>query len=364
MDYIEKQNRQRVNLSNNALSVIKADQIFLPKKWQSTSGYINAVFEEYYEHSNASIGYLSQKYKDGLVSTLSNLRKKNPQTVDSVIDKLTNEYYHNLSVSMKDYPSENPKVIIRLNDHVYDLLYNPPLPDIETYNGAGRYLKAVIEDFVDKPLYIREEVYFSEIYNRIENAISLSQCLVLKYSSGVTDCSATLQNGVNHIFKPYKIIVDKERQCTYCVGYAHKKKEAGSKKREEPFKPFSFKLSRIKNIRPINRPSGKLTHEEQNILESIILSRGILYLDDEPEDITIRFSPYGKNLYNSISHQRPNIIEEACDGKFTICRFRCPAKQAENYFFKFGNNIEVMNPPKLRNWFKNSYKKAYDLYDE
>ena len=69
-----------------------------------------------------------------------------------------------------------------------------------------------------------------------------------------------------------------------------------------------------------------------------------------------------EKIYSRLDHMRPAFIKEKTNGNEYV--FNCTERQAENYFFKFGEDAEIISPESLRLWFKDMYKSASMIYEK
>lgn len=119
-------------------------------------------------------------------------------------------------------------------------------------------------------------------------------------------------------------------------------------------------MSRL-NISKLNKTSQhfNLTKEQEKNIENILEHQEVEYLLNEPESIEIRMTENGKKIYNSRIYMRPKRIEIKDNN---IWVFNCTQLQAYNFFFSFGENAEVINPPELRDRFIQSVNKMSEIY--
>ena len=105
-----------------------------------------------------------------------------------------------------------------------------------------------------------------------------------------------------------------------------------------------------------------LTRDEKFEIEERIRKNGVQYLvSQETERIKVRFHAGGEEMYRKKLHLRPVCVEKTEDN---IYIFDCSERQAANYFFAFGRNVEILAPEKLRQDFLTGYQRAYNLYRE
>lgn len=78
----------------------------------------------------------------------------------------------------------------------------------------------------------------------------------------------------------------------------------------------------------------------------------------EEETIKLKLSDKGVILYNRILHNRPVVEKIELDYYY----FKCPVDKIYIYFFKFGQEVEVIEPLALRERFLLDYQNALRVY--
>ena len=75
----------------------------------------------------------------------------------------------------------------------------------------------------------------------------------------------------------------------------------------------------------------------------------------------LKFNSKGIEDFTRQIYMRPIRFERIEDDVYL---FKCSEVQAINYFFKFGKNIEILEPISLREKFINRYSKALQVYKD
>jgi len=296
--------RQRINLSEEARVTIESDLLDYEGEKPKYNSAVNRIF--------------LASYRSGLIK-------------------------HDREIAAK-YASRKPssfsKKVLYLQTAVTRIL-QLEIDFINTiYCGSpGKYIKSVIEQYADLPYLERERIFFDEIVKQIETAIL--------HKERITVESGTALRSV----RPYRIGTDRLSAYNYLVGYIKQSKSKDT--------IGVFRVSRIKSV--INEgEAGGLTDFEILELKKAIEERDLPYIIYQPKKILIRLNPTGLWMYSSLIQNRP-IYYSKEDGLFT---FYCSEAQAENYFFKFGANAEIIEPASLRDKFKDMYHDASALYDK
>ncbi|MCR5061099.1 MAG: WYL domain-containing protein [Saccharofermentans sp.] len=345
--------RQHINISQFAYDVIRNDALNF-MGGINISGFINRIV------SNAKIDSfddlllmeeerLSEEYsmyiKPGRTCRLNEEEKE-------LINKMAIAHRNRIITSYEKYPKNIP-LKIRLNNSLHDEFY--PMSDI--WEGIklgitpGEYIKVIIENYARQTFFDRERIFFK---NTIEN--------LEKYTKANAEdkriLMITLSNNKRFLLKPYRLSKEYEANYHYIIGLAT---EDGNKE----YIPSSFRLSRIIDIKQKGRSigSGNLNKAEIKDVESRIKAVGVQYILGEPVAVTVKLTPSGMIMYNSIFHQRPvyDSIESNRDGSF-ILMFNTTKRQVTNYFFTFGKEAEILTPTDLREWMCKKYQDASNHY--
>lgn len=311
----------------------------------------NENYKQYFNFNNTVF--------DCIINDMSSFGEDKITTfINRIIISFYNYACASYSVSIKRSNSVREKVLgikederrgnikkLRLRKDTIQLLTEDRLGVSALYDESlTDYLNALFVEYASLPYVERELIYFIETAERIMRATTAGKVI-------------HITNGENRfVVKPYKIIADKNTVYNYLTGYS---KEAKNEK--SSFVPASFRLSRIRaDEYKISHPSGRLKDIEVKELLEKIICRGVQFLIGSEGNIKVKLTNNGIKQYNDIIYMRPQYVNI----EDNIYTFDCTLRQAENYFFKFGEDAEIISPPSLRNSFFKKYKQAYNRYIE
>lgn len=341
-DYYDS--RQHLNLSRHAYDVIENDKFeFLEKP--SRQRVINMILAAYVDDADAAIDNALIRYEERLRAQLS--MTANTAEKEALLRALVNAYRQELIDQVKRYPKECPfKVQLDRSNYAAMLEWH----DNGGYydDTPGKFYKAVIEEYAQKPIFEREEILLRNLIDEIQICISLHQLVIITLNG-------PRQN--RYEVRPFSVCADAGRNYHYLVGYS---KKAGT---DYPERPVSFRVSRIKEIKRSHARSGKITEKQKYEIDKKLQTDGVQFLLQDAEPICIKLSGNGKKLYESTAHLRPPFLTrvKGADGNW-LYTFQCTQLQAEYYFFKFGPEAEVLSPLALRSRFANRYGDARTIY--
>ena len=377
--------RQHINLSYSADEVIHRDQhMFMSKP--SVSGFINTIFKNYKDDSEATISKALIKKENQLIQSIlhgeyyqkndddqslkyfedyeSKINLKKNSKEYQLLQYLLKDYERQLLIKMNSFPN-GITYKTRLQNDVHEELYGTPteedfvFSEADYYKSQGAYLKAVIEDYATKSPAEREIIYFKDIVTDVNTVLATEKerpLLTIKYK----DVNGKVSS---YDVKIYQIISDPSSMQSGIIGFA---KPANGPKSSYSINIFRF--PRITNWR-INAPShgsGKLTYNEIDEIEARIKESGTQYLLTKAENISVFLTEQGINKYNRYSHLRPSVrtqnIEKTKDG--AIYTFFCTKFQIESYFFRFGKDAIILTPEKLKQKMLKDYQAAIDVYSK
>lgn len=233
----------------------------------------------------------------------------------------------------------------RLSNKAYNLLCSIPSDDFKTsiFKKPGTYLKVLFEEYSMLPTSEREKIFFIDIVQKIERAIAQKQELLI--TSG--------QYRFDMI--PYKITTDAYLSHLYLAGKSciHPAEGASS------FTASSFRISRIISLSMLGASDHPLDKKDKKELDKRISAQDIQFLLSDSINIKLRFTKEGVQKYQSQSYLRPSYAKKSAND---IYEFQLTALQAFAYFFKFGKDVEILEPANLRTYFKHEYESAVNIY--
>ena len=341
-DYYEA--RQYISLSSLAYDVIEADKNeFMAKP--SRQGFINLIIETFAEDAQASIDVAVGREEERLNRELSAI--PDSKTKAFILSTLVEAYRKELIKHITEYPKEQ-QFRFQLSERNFETRMQ--WTDVNGYYGGhpSRYYSALLEEYARKSYYERESIALRKTLNQIQLYIDTSKLLVLTLRGA---------EAIRYEVRPYAIIPDSLQNFHYLVGYSKKSNS------DDPEKFVSFRISRILSLEPRYSRSGRITAEQRNAIIEKLHTVGVQFLLQNPEFIRVRLTEKGTKKYESQIHLRPPAsIIQPCDDGTWIYTFDCTQLQAEYYFFKFGEDAEVLAPESLRSRFLNGYLRAVDIY--
>lgn len=356
-------NRQRINLSNYADSVIlnDADIFFIletkmPGKDPENrySKYINTVIRNFSDSSIASAAQLRKQETARLEEILKGIPKQEESK-----QRLLKNFEQGLEERRASFlKKKGSSHLIRLSRESVEYLVSKDGQDNAIYysDKISHFLKVLVEDFTSKSYSYRERVFFKSLVETTQAAIK-DQSLIKVKLHNYQRTENALERKTFYL-KPYAILTDTGGLYNYIVGFR-------SMDMKEPWSPYSVRLSSIFECKKLSA-SRKISKEERQGLESQIEELGVQYVGPEkPEKIIVELTEEGEKLYRRILHQRP-LYDRKEDKNLphrTHC-FLCSPFQARVYFSRFGKDAKVLEPKYLAEELKSLFEEAAARYEE
>ena len=348
--------KQSINLTPYAETILKEDlELFAPE--QTTTGFLNDIIERYCDIADSSIHSAILRQRERLGHALDHDLSLSAELTDAqkerVIKLLDSETEYRLLDKSPLYTSGRT-FTFRLNNRNFEHFFGEDdrdWPDAGYYNGHfSRYLKAVVEEYCDLPLFRREEIYFREAIETIETAIASARMLRVEMFSPMTGSDIW-------DVRPFGIQPSASHLYHYLIG---KSVKAGGLRRDE--KIASIRLCRIRKLTVLSKKtsrSGMLSAAEKKEIRQKISTNTVAFLIGEEEEVVVRLSKTGEKMYKNTLFLRPalhHIDENGC------YHFQCTRMQARQYLIRFGAEAEIISPEALRKEFADMYKKATHMY--
>ena len=336
----DQTDKQYLNLSVLAFDTIQSDMFSFGCHGVST--FINRVFSNFYADANASISIVLSRKREEWLKILSFL----PNNKAAVEGLLVAERKR-LQDEALGYP-KGCGIKVRLNNANYDYLTNPIgtcNEEIHYRRGkqacSGLYIKAVLEEYARKSFVEREAIFFHEQLECISDAIERQKQLKI-----------TIQSGAQFYVRPYCITTDRQSAYHYLVGLSCPVNQDESQQA-----PYSFRVSRIKEITLCKSRSGFLSAQKKAMLSEIIAEKGAPFVGSNKETIRVYLTDEGKQMYKNILHMRPTYISCDADNN-NIYNFECSSFQIKRYFIQFGEHAQILSPTSLAEEFQSFYQAA------
>lgn len=341
--------KQHINLSYSTWDTIENDiQSFYEKNSSKAniSNFLNRIFKYYREESLAAVTNRLNEKRDFYLQTLKPKLSETTKliNVDEIIDALIESKENELKEKLLNYPKGEGRKF-RITNENYDFLIELPESSKECiiFKKPGKYLKAIFETYAELPYIEREKIFFSEIIDKINDAIEMRKILRITHN-----------NNKVVIIKPYKLLIDRLSNFNYLAGLVPVA-ETGDKICE---KCVSFRISRINDISRTYKNFNMEEHIKKEF-EKQIQKKGVQFLVDDLTEIHVKLSNSGIWKYNTQLNLRPDYIRIENDNIYV---FNCTERQIEYYFFKFGRDAIILTPSTLRNKFHHMYSDAEKIY--
>lgn len=232
----------------------------------------------------------------------------------------------------ENYPEEKQKTIIQFNlnkknkDTYYDFLIE------NNIQVEAEFIRKLIYKYASRSKNNRELFIFSENIDRINYGINNKRVVRIRFR----DKRETK-------VLPFYIGSSKLELANYLFCY--------------DLQDETYKNYRICNIDSIYITKFTKEWGDKEFIQNIIknfdpfLSQG--------QEIKAKLSKSGIKLLEILSLNRPETL--SIHGN--IYTFRCSKEQAKRYFSYFLNEIEILEPLELRNWFIDKFTKALNNYN-
>lgn len=341
-EWWSSEQRVRINLSESALAVI-ADDMF-QFKTADRSTFMNIVFKNFYPEAKASVTlYISRRKRQllDIIEPTGEIHSVQDHFINQLLLHEQKELENNITFQKKNKHASH---IYRINTANLSYLQSEECQESEPYQQKlGLYLKCILEEYAALPYRERECIFFREWYEIVSQAIETHSLLKI-----------TTRKNKKFYVHPYSLEADTLSTRLYLTGLSKKVESANAEK-----SPASFRIPNFHDVK-ILRQSGRLTKEEIAQLKEALSSRKVQFLLDPEEEIRIRFTEGGIKKYNSLVYMRPTFDPAKTKGYEYV--FHCTLKQAEYYFFKFGEDAQILSPPDLRRRFTELYDRALSIY--
>lgn len=238
-----------------------------------------------------------------------------------------------------------------MNRELCKLLMNLPNDIIEKFDREKDFIEELIHQYASLPYYLRECIYFFDIYNAVYCSIEHESS---RYEVEFTYAGDRIK------MKPVAMIPDRTNTFNYVIGFS-------SVVESNEWIIRSYRLQRIQDIIEFKARRFSLSRKEASILfDYQAIPDAIPYIGYENVKAEVRLTDKGDILYKKIIlFQRPRYSEITCDEpnnhRYII---ECSEEQLYNYFIKFGADVEIISPYSLRNKMKEVFAKGYRVYNK
>ena len=348
--------KQNLNLSIPAWLVIDEDIMsFGNGNKYNLAGFINRVFSNFYQESEAAIEqrYLEKSRELKKMFSSKEFKGMDKAATELYPSKILETYKAELIKKARSYEKGEGRKF-RINNENVSILRE----SIENKchdNSIANYMKAIFEEYARKPMFEREQIYFKDIMEVLQRAIAQKRRVKIKILQKINPKTNAVYARVFHLM-PYKIVHDKTGMFNYVIGYSEELKENGG---TWPRRAACYRISRLSEARIL--ADGHITKDECKTLDKMLAEKEPQFLAGEIIEIKARFTDKGIESFNRQLYMRPRDFKKVEEEKNTYI-FRCTEVQAINYFFKIARDVEIISPARTREKFIQRYKDAYESY--
>lgn len=348
---INSDQKQSINLSEEAWIVVKQDMAAFGCR--SNSGFFNRVILNFYEEADATLSRTWQRkyeefYNDFMETPekeeaqkrfRASMKKLSVEQRKTVAEILADNAVQKLKENIIDKYPKGTGVKFRINNELFQYLTeSSECREDEAYEGyIGRYLKAVLEEYARLPYHRREQIFYTQWFQDIENAIAAKKRLQI-----------TTSTNKEYIVKPYRILTDSQSTYHYLVAW-----------HDETEKAWPFRISNIKQLKQ-RSGSGKITEKERLCIEEALQQKDVPFMGEEVCKIRVQLTEEGIRKYSVILHMRPRYTDIENGNIFV---FHTTTRQVQYYFERFGPDARILEPEELAVQMQTWHLDAARQYD-
>ncbi|MGL4308115.1 MAG: WYL domain-containing protein [Cetobacterium sp.] len=236
-------------------------------------------------------------------------------------EKLLDEYY-----------KEGDKEVIQFNlnkknkENYYEFL------EEKNVQVEADFFRKLFIKYGNFPKNKRELFVFSEIVERINHGIKEKKIIKIKF-----------RDGNETKVEPYYIGSSQLEIANYIFSYDLEK--------------CKFKNYRLNNIVGIYISRDKFQNRDEEFIENV--KKNFDPFLSEGKVIRVKLSDCGEKMFENLKVNRPQVMEKSKN----IYSLQCSEEKAKRYFSYFMNEVEILEPLSLREWFIDKYKKAIEVYE-
>lgn len=199
-------------------------------------------------------------------------------------------------------------------------------------SNKAEYFRRIFLTYCNQPRYKRELSLNEQNVVKIKKAISQKRKLLIRYNKQL------------RYIEPYAVLRSDNETRNYIFCYCHYKED--------------YVNYRLGKTTAISIMSDGFTNFDQELVNGVkknfdpFLSFGKV--------VVARLSELGNTIYEHNITHRPHILDQQGD----IYKFECSELRAKLYFPQFLGEVEILEPPELRDWFKAGATKMASVYAE
>lgn len=244
-------------------------------------------------------------------------------------NKLFN-HYSNIEIEKMELQKGETEIFqFNLNDKNHDM-YWKVLQEHEMETEA-EYFRSIIFDYLNRPKYKREKILYENNLDIIIQGIKENKKLNIKYKNEIRTVN------------PYFLKVGDNESSNYLFCYCEVNND--------------YRNYRICNLEDIYISKLNMDYKDEDYINEI--RKNFDPFLSYKKKIKVKLSSKGKKMLEINYHNRPKLLKS--DGNNYL--FECSIAQGKLYFSNFLSEIEIVEPIKLREWFKDQFLLCKKLYD-
>ncbi|WP_410208917.1 WYL domain-containing protein [Fusobacterium sp.] len=231
----------------------------------------------------------------------------------------------------KEMPDEKVVIQFNLNKKNKEIYYD----FLKEHNiqVEADFIRKLIHKYINQPKSTRELFIFKDNVNRLKYSIENKKIIKIRFNDKRQTTILPFYIGTSKL---------ELRNYLFCYDFE-----------EEKYK--NYKFNHI-DVIYITRDSGQW--KDKKFIENVIKNFDPFL--SEGKSIKARLSETGKNILDNVALNRPETLSVNGD----IYEFKCSEHQAKRYFSYFLDEIEILEPLELRNWFIYKFASALKKYQK
>ena len=231
----------------------------------------------------------------------------------------------------QEYPDEKVVIQFNLNKKNKEIYY-----DFLTEHNIqveADFIRKLIHKYINQTKSNRELFIFKDNVERLKYSIDNKKITKIRFKDKRQTSVLPFHLGTSEL---------ELRNYLFCYDF-----------QEEKYK--NYKFNHI-DVIYITKESGEW--KDKKFIESVIKNFDPFL--SEGKSIKARLTQTGKNLLDNVALNRPETLSINGD----IYEFKCSEQQAKRYFSYFLDEIEILEPQDLREWFIEKFTNALKKYNE
>lgn len=232
---------------------------------------------------------------------------------------------------------------------IYNYKYNGSKKIIQ-FNLNKKNLENYYSFLAEKKIEVEAE-YFRNIFfyyaqqSKKSRELFIFKNITEKIMCGVENKKkiiVTFADGTKKTISPYYMASSELELKNYLFSYDEEEKK---------FKNFT-----LRNIKAVYVTEKKVYEGENDFVREVIENFDPFL--SYSRRVKVKFTDEGLEILKKIKTYRPKLLKQ----EGNICVFQCSELQGKRYFSVFWNEAEILEPLKLRNWFRERSLKIMEIY--